>query len=106
MEIDKFLPPKFTEAMKDLADLFFSQSTGQTNATESRIGLTSMKSEADHQSHILMNEVSPKINHGVQLPYTILEQRQLMNDARKKISSQGQMQKTRKSILLPTSGHV
>ena len=51
MEQDKFLPPKFSEAMKDLADCMFTQSIGLTEITNSVSGmrLTSFnKSDADH----------------------------------------------------------
>jgi hypothetical protein len=51
MEQDKFLPPKFSEAMKDLADCMFNQSTGNTDVANSvsRMGFTSFnKSDADH----------------------------------------------------------
>jgi hypothetical protein len=75
--------------MKDLAECLFTQSMGLTDnaGSISRMGLTSFKSDADHSSHILMNEVSPKISQVVQLPETIMEQQSIMNSARKKISS-------------------
>ena len=107
MEIDKFLPPKFSDAMKDLADLLFTQSRGITETAESRIGLASQKSEGEQKSQrMLLDETSPRTNEVVQLPQTVIDQRSYMNSARTKISSQGHVQKSRKSVLLPSQSHV
>jgi hypothetical protein len=70
MEHDKFLPPKFSDAMKDLADLLQIQNVSVTehSADISRMGLTSLKSDAGPSSHMLLNDTSPKFTGKVHLP--------------------------------------
>jgi hypothetical protein len=54
MEIDKFLPPKFSEAMKDLAELLLTQKYSYTDQSEetSKMGLTSYKSQFENHKSL------------------------------------------------------
>ena len=97
MEIDKFLPPKFSEAMKDLADLLLSQKQQFADQSEetSKMGLTSHKSQFenhkslydDSKTNMYVHDQSPEFYKVAKLPNAIVEQQSVLDSARKKISS-------------------